>query len=144
MTDSPIKHIKQISKQFGIFLDEKLKSYEISARQCAYIITIAENPGITQDRLAELLYVNKSSVTRRLSCLEDKGLIKRELNSSDQRQMLVFPTDKAKLISTPIKNAYAEWDEAVISRFSGEEQELLQSLLQKMDIISEEVAALVK
>lgn len=142
MRDSPIKHIKNINKQFGIFLDGRLKDYDISARQCAYILSVSDNPGITQDKLAELLFVNKSSVTRRLSCLEEKGLIRRELNSADLRQMLVFPTEKAIMVCGPIKEAFIEWDEAVISRLKETDEELFQKLIAKVDKISEEVAAL--
>lgn len=142
MRDSPIKHIKNINKQFGIFLDGRLKDYDISARQCAYILSVSNNPGITQDKLAELLFVNKSSVTRRLSCLEEKGLIRRELNSADLRQMLVFPTEKAIMLCGPIKEAFTEWDEAVVSRLTETEEELFQKLIAKVDKISEEVAAL--
>jgi len=49
----------------------------------------------SQAEMARQLNVNKSSVTRQLAVLEEKGYIRREPAAADKRILLVYPTQKA-------------------------------------------------
>jgi DNA-binding MarR family transcriptional regulator len=56
---------------------------------------VLENPGLTQQKIAEELRLNKSTVTRFISALEKKGLLARVESSSDQRERVITPSKKA-------------------------------------------------
>ncbi len=56
---------------------------------------VLENPGWTQQKIATALRLNKSTVTRFIHTLEERGLLVREESSTDQRQRIVVASDKA-------------------------------------------------
>ena len=58
-----------------------------------------------------MLNVNKSSVTRQLATLEEKGYVIRQASSSDKRILLVYPTDKANQL---IDRIFAEHKPAIV------------------------------
>ena len=39
-----------------------------------YILNVCRNPGISQEALSQLIFVNKSNVARQLAVLEEKGM----------------------------------------------------------------------
>ena len=45
--------------------------------------------------MARELNVNKSSVTRQLAILEEKGYVERRGDPKDKRSLLIYPTEKA-------------------------------------------------
>ena len=90
-----MKPVHQLSRCFILYRDKQLCSEGITGYQQSYLIKICDNPGIPQEQLSKILYVNKSSVTRQLAMLEKAGFITRSPHEEDKRQLLVFPTQKA-------------------------------------------------
>ncbi|OGO90875.1 MAG: hypothetical protein A2Y17_03425 [Clostridiales bacterium GWF2_38_85] len=130
--DSLMKHIKRISRCFTLYREDKLKDKGINGYQHTYILKIYQNPGISQEQLANMIFVDKSNVTRQLSALEQNGFIERIPNTDDQRQLLVFPTEKAKDLYPLVCDTIREWNKSILSGLSPDEQKQLISLLDKV------------
>ena len=63
---------------------------------------LRDKHGISQEKLAKMIYINKSNVTRNLAVLEKNGYIERRPAENDKRVMLVFPTQKAQAASLAV------------------------------------------
>src|SRR5699024_1205899 len=92
--ESLMRYINRTARLSTLYRNEKLKEYGLTGIHHTYILNICRNPGISQEKLAKMIYVNKSSVTRQLARLELKGYVKRIPSTSDKRELLIYPTEK--------------------------------------------------
>lgn len=115
-----------------LYCGEQLAPLGLSNWQHSYILHICKNPGITQEGLAKLLYVNKSTVARQLAALETEGFIRREASETDARALCIFPTEKGKAALPEVRAALARWREYLTEDFTEEERKTLSSMMQRM------------
>ena len=136
---SLMKFINRTSRCFTLYRNNKLEEEGINGYQHLYIIKICRNPGIMQDALTREMYVNKSSVTRQLSLLEQNGFIRREPCEEDRRQLRVFPTEKGFEIFPKVVEVRRSWNERLLSGFSEEEKETLSAMMERVMERAEEI-----
>lgn len=98
----------------------------------SYILVITNNPGMSQDRLAKHLCLNKSNVTRHLACLEKQGYVERRVSETDKRETLVYPTQKMKDIYPRVLAITKEWNAQISRDFSEAELASFEMLIEKM------------
>ncbi len=96
------------------------------------LITICDRPGLSQDRLARLMCLNKSTITRRLSYLEEHGYVLRTPAESDKRVLLVTPTEKAYALLPRIKALTEEWSRALTEELTQADLDVLLPLLEQL------------
>ena len=126
------KSINVLYRCAVLFRTEKLKETGLNGYQNTYISNICRNPGISQDQLSKLIYINKSNVTRQLAALEQMGFITREASPTDRRVLLVYPTQKAKDLYPYIQQILGEWNDYLTSDFTEEERVLLSSMMERV------------
>jgi len=68
---------------------------EMTAEQWGVILTLRNHGAVTQGQLAEMLYLEKSTVSRSINGLEKRGWVAREKGSDDGRHKLVALTAQA-------------------------------------------------
>ena len=129
---SIMKFINRTSRCFTLYRNNKLEDRGINGYQHLYIIKICKNPGISQEELVKEIYVNKSSVARQLSMLEQNGFIIRTPHEQDRRQLLVYPTEKAFKIYPDAVKIRKDWNEKLLEDFSETEKEFLLSMLDRI------------
>ncbi len=127
-----IKAINITSRCSTLYYSEKMEPFGITGIQHSYISNICRNPGISQESLARMIYVNKSNVARQLAHLENTGFITRSPSENDKREILVFPTEKAQKIYDDIHRILGEWNEYLMDGLTDPERESLTSAMQKM------------
>lgn len=127
-----MKYINRISRCSLLFRNGKLEHEGVNGCQHVYIRNICKEPGISQDRLAKSIYVNKSSVTRQLALLEQNGFVTRTSSGKDKRVMQVFPTQKALDILADIKRLSAEWESYITTGLTEQEKSFVLSILKRM------------
>ena len=105
-----MKLINSIHNCQVLFRKNNLPLEDLTGRQHTFIFSICENPGRTQDSIVQELHLDKSTVARALNKLEQNGYVERKSNPNDNRELFVFPTEKAlgifidvKPINAPIK-----------------------------------------
>ena len=123
------------------FRESELADTGLAGCHPPYLTTLYRQPGISQEEIARRLNVNKSSVTRQLAILEEKGYIYREPSASDKRQLLVYPTEKAMDIRDRLFQCYHDWSTYLTHDFTDEEQKQLSALMAR---ISQRAEAYVK
>ena len=127
-----MKSIGRTSRCAILYRGEMLRAFGLSGTQHLYILNVCRNPGVTQDELVHRNYVNKSNVARQLAQLEENGFVLRRPGENDRRQMLVFPTQKAREVYPRVCEVLQEWNAQLLQDFSPEEQELLVSMMEKV------------
>ena len=127
-----LKNINMVSRSATQFCDERLsKISDLKGYHAKYLLSICANPGVSQDALARILFVNKSNVARQLSVLESGGYVERR-QGADKRVSLVYPTAKAVETVLVIKEVYAQWRKIITQDFTEEEKEALLALTDKL------------
>ena len=97
----------------------------------SYIFVIKNHPGLSQDKLAKALCVNKSNVTRHVTFLEGNGYIERQ-PGKDKREMLIFPTEKLLSAYPEVHDISKKWYSLISESLSADELEFLEKTLQKL------------
>ena len=118
-----MKQLGEVWRCANLYRAEQFEALEIGSYQDSYIIEICKQPGIAQEKLAGLIYVHKSNVARQLNSLEEKGFVIREPDPNDKRNLLVYPTDKARAALPAIRQVHRRWNELVLGGLSEEDQE---------------------
>ena len=129
---SLMRYINRTARCFTLYRNNELEEEGINGYQHLYIIKICTNPGISQDELAREIYVNKSSVARQCSLLEQNGLIRRESCPQDRRQLNIYPTQKALDLYPKVLAVRAHWNQRLLENFTDEEQQQLLGMMERV------------
>lgn len=138
--ESFMRWIGRIYRCAGIYRGGRLAAEGVSSCQHIYIFHICRTPGITQEQLSKRLCVNKSSVARQLTALEQGGFIRREEDSGDRRVQHVYPTPRADMLYPQVRQIMAEWNRLLLEELSESERAALQSMLAQVAIKAEALA----
>ncbi len=118
-----------INRTRVVFLNERLKSYNLSAGQYPVFIYLLKHDDVIQDALARYFHLDKGTIARTVKKMEDNGYISRRVDPDNRRAFRLSLTSKGYEIAPEILAVDQEW-EAVISRqFSLDEKENLCLLL---------------
>jgi len=69
---------------------------DISVEQWRALIPLFKLDGLTQGRLCKILSQEKTGVSRLLSALEKRGLVRREISKEDRRVKFLYITDAGR------------------------------------------------
>lgn len=127
-----LKNINMVARSATQYSESRLSEIcDLKGYQAKYILNVCSNPGISQDALAKIMFVNKSNVARQIAALEEQGYVERK-QGEDKRVSLVYPTKKANEILPVIRSVNAKWREVITDGFTEEEKELLLSLTDRL------------
>lgn len=84
--------------------DQAFAQFDLSPAHGYLLRLILENPGLSQRDIAEELRLDKSTVTRFIEKLEQRGLLIRQASEDDQREKVVHPTKKAQAIQNSLES----------------------------------------
>lgn len=126
------RYINVISRCGNMYRNERLKDTDLGTAHHTYLFTICRNPGISQERLARMIYINKSNVTRNLAVLEKNGYIERRPSEQDKRVMLVYPTQKAEDTLPKLRQIMRDWNDLVAADLTEDELEQLRDILSRI------------
>ena len=129
-----IRDMLEISRCGVQYRADCLAPLGLKSIHASYLTEICANPGISQDNLARLIFINKSNVARQVAVLEEEGFIRREPSAADKRVMELYPTEKTLEMLPQITQVLVKWEECITHDLSEEEKDLLTALLRKMSI----------
>ena len=78
-------------------LAERLATIELSVPQCDVLSTLTEREGVSQQELAQRLYVTKGNISGLLDRLERLGLVERRATPGDKRQDAIALTAPGRI-----------------------------------------------
>lgn len=124
--------IYMITRNTQNYYARELKKLGISMGQFPFIMKIAENDGISQERLSEKLSISKSNTTLIIKQLMENGLIKREVNVDDRRNFKLHVTAKGAELIPEIGKVIDACHNKITAKLSAEEKNLLLQMLDKV------------
>lgn len=114
------------------YRSEKMANYGLKSCHTSYLVHICSHPGISQDKLAQMIFINKSNVARQVAFLEENGYVRREPSQEDRRVIQLYPTQKAWDLLPQIRQILADWESCITQDVTQEEMETVTRVLSKM------------
>jgi DNA-binding MarR family transcriptional regulator len=111
---------------------DRSKSSEITVVEFTVLRAIGLNPGLRQGVLADVLYIKWPSMTKLISSLELRRLIKREIPSHNRRSIELHLTDEGKALVEQYEPVFKQTESDIFSMLSDEEYQQLEVLLRKV------------
>lgn len=130
--DKLTKQVNQLARITILQRNQAFKDLGITGTQHSYIIHVCREPGITQEQLAQKLFVNKSNVARQAALLTEAGFIFRKPGEADKRAVMLYPTQKALEIHPAIMDVLAGWNAFLLEGFNEEERQALSDALARI------------
>ena len=134
-----MKMLNDISRSQAIYRHGSISAKDMQTGHYAFVLTVCEKPGRSQEEIARELCINKSTVTRNLNCLEEKGYIERTPSQTDKRQLFVYPTDKMVSVLPEVKKASEEWMNLLSEGIPENELTIFNSVLERMQTRAREI-----
>lgn len=114
------------------FRGEQTAPLGLKSCHIGYLSRICCYPGISQDQLAQMMFINKSNVARQVATLEEDGFITRTPSAADKRVMELHPTEKALALMPQLEKIVCQWDQLIMADLSEEEVCTVTRILEKM------------
>ena len=126
---SVLREIGIIARALDSIANIEFRDIELARGQYLYLVRIAENPGIIQEELSELLKVDRSTVARSVKKLEAKGLVHQKAAKDNKKNKEWFVTETGEKLYPFIlaENDYSE--ETSLQGFSQAEVQALEEML---------------
>jgi len=118
--------------QRAIFADfaDSVGEDGISPGLFGILVVIGENPGLTQQALANAAHLDRSTVVTVIDKLEERALVER--HAADRRSNGLFLADKGTALLRTLKRKVAQHERRVVRDLSERERMQLVSLLQRI------------
>ena len=129
-----IRDITEITRCGAQYRTDSFSPMGLKACHASYLMEICAEPGISQDRLAGRICINKSNVARQAAFLEEGGFITRVSCQNDKRVMRLYPTEKAIALLPEIGQIMNTWEDLLTQGLTEDEKEILATLLARMKI----------
>ena len=118
---------------------DRLRQIGVSIPQCDVLTTLSEREGVSQQQLAERLYVTKGNISGLLDRLEHAGLVERRPAATDRRQYSIHLTDTGRVMAEKAIALQHRWIASTLGRLSEAELEALEAqLIVLRDIVREQ------
>ncbi|SFL98501.1 transcriptional regulator, MarR family [Gracilibacillus orientalis] len=131
--------MKEILREIGVIaraLDSisniEFKEYDLTKGQYLYLVRVCENPGIIQEKLAEMIKVDRTTAARAIKKLEMNGFIEKKEDKHNKKIKKLFPTENGKNVYPFIKRENDYSNIVALEGFSEKEAKTIFDLLQRV------------
>jgi DNA-binding MarR family transcriptional regulator len=115
----------EAARRYRRRLEKRSRELALDYAQCRTLITLAENKGVTQQRLAELTVTDPAALGRSLDRLEARGWAKRRRRPGDRRARSLAISSKARAHLPLLRKMLRESELTAVNGLSREEVQLL-------------------
>ncbi|WP_434351826.1 MarR family winged helix-turn-helix transcriptional regulator [Trichococcus flocculiformis] len=127
-----LREIGMIARALDSIANIEFKEYDLTRGQYLYLIRICENPGIIQEKLADMIKVDRTTASRAIKKLEASGFIEKKADAANRKIKRIFPTEKGKEVFPSISKENEHSERVALQGLSEEEAALLSGLLQRV------------
>lgn len=126
-------YLNHISYNIQRRLLANLEPYDLTLAQFGVLAHLQANPCISQQKLADLMFVTKGNVVGLLNRLEHRGLIERRTSPEDGRTNIVSLTERGVELAAQVVPAHEALVNKCMELISDEDQRELHHLAQRLD-----------
>lgn len=134
MTYDYTRACASVARQSLAFHSASLADTKLGGGHLAYFLCIYDNPGITQEGVAEKTRTDRSTVAKMLRQLVDDGFIVRRIAETDRRAYNLFVTKKGNAIHGQAIESVRKWNEHLTKNLTDAEKIVLGMLLDKLNL----------
>src|ERR1700736_285251 len=110
-----------------------LERYDLTLAQFSVLAQLLAVPDISQQMLADWLFVTKGNMVGLLNRLEDRGLVERRPDPQDGRTHMVCLTEQGAALAARVVPEHEELVAACMGVITPEDQHTLHQLLHTLD-----------
>ena len=114
------------------YMKKNLAQFDITPIQYGVLGCIWEFDMHNPKDIAAHLGVENSTISGILERMENKGLIRRMIDSTDRRFIHIELTEVSKNLEVPVRTVVAEVDRVVLKQFDEKEIEILKNMLRRI------------
>lgn len=127
-----LREIGMIARALDSISNIEFKEYDLTKGQYLYLVRICENPGIIQEKLVEMIKVDRTTASRAIKKLEMNGFIEKKEDKHNKKVKKLFPTEKGKKVYPFIKRENDYSNIVALKGLSEREVETIFHLLQRV------------
>lgn len=127
-----LREIGMIARCITTINDIEFKEINLTKGQHLYLVRIYENPGIIQERVADMLKVDRTTAAKSIKKLVEKGLVEKRKDENNKKKLKLYCTEKGDQVYPFILNEEVYAVQTALKGINDEEKEILFKLLYKM------------
>ncbi|KFI02238.1 MarR family transcriptional regulator [Bacillus spizizenii] len=127
-----LREIGMIARALDSISNIEFKDLDLTRGQYLYLVRIYENPGIIQEKLAEMIKVDRTTAARAIKKLEIQGFIQKQPDEQNKKIKKLFPTEKGKKVYPLLRREGEHSMEVALSGFTSEEKETISVLIHRV------------
>lgn len=134
-----LRDIGVIARALDSISNIEFKELNLAKGQFVYLVRICEHPGIIQEKLAEMLKIDRTTASRAVSNLVKNGFVEKIADGDNKKNKLLYATDKGQALYPLIIRENEHSNKVALNHFSETEITELASMLQRVkDNISDD------
>jgi len=119
----------RLDTRLHALITERLKTVGLSVPQCDVLTTLTEREGVSQQELAERLYVTKGNISGLIDRLAAAGMVERRRLEGDRRSHATFLTAAGRSAAEAGIAAQKDFVMQTLGRLPEEQLKALDALL---------------
>ena len=126
-------HLNRIMHTVGRRLSGHLQDYDLTLAQFGVLAQLQAVPDISQQMLADWLFVSKGNIVGLLNRLEGRGLVERRPDPEDRRTHVVSLTKQGAALAARVVPEHEKLVAECMGVIAPEDQRTLHQLLRTLD-----------
>ena len=123
--------VKQVELVVRSHLDELVKPSGITALQYTALTVLERHDGLSAAQLARDSFVTAQSIADLVRSLENRGLVRRERNPRNRRELLILLTDTGRELLAQQAAPVRELEERMVRDLTAHQSEQFREALSK-------------
>ncbi|POX46189.1 MarR family winged helix-turn-helix transcriptional regulator [Streptomyces sp. Ru72] len=123
--------VKQVELVVRSHLDELVKPEGITALQYTALTVLERHDGLSAAQLARDSFVTAQSMADLVRSLESRGLVRRERNPRNRRELLILLTDTGRELLERVAPAVRELEERMVRDLTSHQADQFRQALSK-------------
>lgn len=124
-----LREIGMIARALDSISNIEFKEMDLTRGQYLYLVRICEHPGIIQEKLAEMIKVDRTTAARAVQKLELQGLIEKRSDDTNKKIKKIYATDKGREVYPFLMREGSYSDQVALQGFTDEETDTIHKLL---------------
>jgi DNA-binding MarR family transcriptional regulator len=126
-------NVNALTRKVNRIWEEAFKEFGLSPAHAYLLRLVLADPGISHKEIAAELRLDKSTVTRFVDALQEKGYLKRSrTGAKDSRELRVVPTSKAQRLQPALEKTSDDLYRKMCGNLGEDEMKLLVAHLREV------------
>ena len=128
-----LRSIGVIARSLDSISNIEFKQYDLTKGQYIYLARIYENPGIIQEKVAEMIKVDRTTAARAIKKLENNGFIVRKQAPDNKKEKKLYVTKKGEETYPILSREENYSNEVALSGLSDSQKKQVFELLEVVE-----------